>query len=54
MTKKTSTIHIRTTPEVQRVLERAAEQQRRSISSMAEVVLADWVKAQHTAPARAA
>jgi uncharacterized protein (DUF1778 family) len=46
MTKKTKTVHVRTTPDVQRVIEEAAERERRSISSMAELVLAEWAKAQ--------
>jgi uncharacterized protein (DUF1778 family) len=53
MTKKTETIHVRTTPEMRRVIEQAAEQQRRSISSMAEVVLAEWARAQQQAQAAA-
>ena len=53
MTKRTETIHVRTTPEVQRVIEQVADAQRRSVSSMAEVVLAEWAKGQQ-APAQAA
>ena len=42
--KKAAALGIRLDPEIKEALARAAEADRRTVSSMAEKILADWLK----------
>ena len=42
MDKKSEVIHVRTTPDLRRQIEAAAQRDRRSLSAMAEMVLLNW------------
>lgn len=46
MTNKTHPVSVRLDPEIKAAIERAAEEDSRSVSAMIQKILADWILAQ--------